>query len=200
MKEERAQAKGSIIHLSSENFRNAMKECEEADKAYYVATGDEARLSFPLSPERIAAFQESVEKHFGKVALDLNSKLEKILPWIYGFATSYAIVTVGVYHGHVPSVCVKLRQREPDEDVDVCDGKDIGLANVVYFQDPSGWTVEPDDISDDELKNLAAKLSQYGLHFLVDSNADWAGLREWLRQKIEKSRAEQPWLGKFRPG
>jgi hypothetical protein len=198
MKEERARTTGLNMHMSSENYQNVMKECKAADQAYYAATGDESQLSFPLPPERVAAIQKSVEKYFGKVARDLNSKLEKILPWIYGFATPYAIVTVGVYHGHIPSVCVKLRQRELDEKVDVCDGKDIGLGNIVCFQDPNGWKLDPQEISDEELMNHAEILLEYGQNFLNSPNADWAGLREWLQQKNEKARAEMPWLEKYR--
>jgi hypothetical protein len=70
----------------------ASKECESAERDYYMATEDESQLWFPPIPrEQWDTFQKSVEKHFGKIARDLNSELIKILPWIYGFATARAV-------------------------------------------------------------------------------------------------------------
>jgi hypothetical protein len=69
-----------------------------------------------------------------------------------------------------------LGQRELDEKADVCDGKDIGLGNIVCFQDPNGWKLDPQEISDEELMNhaeiLLARLSGFdlGLNFFRDAS------------------------------
>jgi hypothetical protein len=92
--EERVKTKGITVYLAykDESFVKASKECESAGRAYYMTTRDESQLWFPpIPPERWDAFQKSVEKHFGKIARDLNSKLVNILPWIYGFATARAV-------------------------------------------------------------------------------------------------------------
>jgi hypothetical protein len=126
-KEERAKAKGPTVYLlyKNESFVKASKECESARRAYYMATGDKSQLgSPPIPPERWDAFQKSVEKHFGKIARDLNSKLVKILPWIYGFATAHAVVILEVVHLErgIPIILfVTLRQRKPAEKIEFSD-------------------------------------------------------------------------------
>jgi hypothetical protein len=149
----------------------------------------------------MSAFQQAVEKYFGKAALEVNSTLERISPALYGFATPFAIVTIGVYHGHSPSVCVKMREREPGEALGVCDGRDIGIGNVGAYLNPANAASKPEPLYrtlDAEIMGLAADLASYGHAFLLDPSADWSGLREWLNHRIEKSLAEMPWLNKFR--
>src|ERR1700709_1267489 len=80
-KEIRMKAKGSIAYplYANESHVNASKEFESAQRAYHMATGDESQLWLPPIPrERWDVFQKSVEKYFGKIACDLNSKLVKI--------------------------------------------------------------------------------------------------------------------------
>lgn len=194
------QGKGGQVHMISDHLQHAGEELDAARAAYDAATGEQT-VPLPLAPEGMAAFQQAVEKHFGVVALNMNSKLERISPSLYGFATPYAIVTIGVYHGHSPSVCVKLREREPGEALGVCDGRDIGLGNVVSFLNPAAPASNPQQpyrTFDAEMSGLAADLTRYGREFLLSPSADWRGLREWLRRKIEKSLSEMPWLNKFR--
>src|SRR5258707_14294685 len=94
-------------------------------------------LKPPLSPRLMSTFQKSVEKHFGKIALDLNSTLRQLSESLYGFSTAYGIAFIGVYHGHSPGVCVSLRKRLPGEKLGTQDDKAIGLANVIAFVDHS---------------------------------------------------------------
>jgi len=201
-KEQRAKVKGSAVHLlyKDENYVKASKECEAATSAYYIATGDISQLTFPPAPRGgWPAFQESIEKNFGKIAQDLNSNLEKILPWFYGFATAYAIVTLSVddvERGYVV-FCVTLRTRKSGEKVDFLEEPGVGLVNIVEFQNPNGWDLNPEDLSHGSVKKHAEKLLEYGRSFLTDPSADWAGLQEWVRQKNEKWLAENPWLKKF---
>ncbi len=214
--EERVKAKGPTVYLlyKNESFVKASKECESAGRAYYMATGDESQLWFPpIPPERWDAFQKSVEKHFGKIALDLNSKLVKILPWIYGFATAHAVVileAVDLDRGIPITLFVTLRPCNPDEKVEFSNeigykgiglGDGFGLESIVRFQNPNGLkkcgNSNSEEISDEALKNHADKLLEYGKSFLTDPNTDWAGLRECLRQQREKLLAENPELKKY---
>lgn len=192
-----AQGKSGQVHVISDHFQRAGAELDAARAAYDVVTGEQT-TPLPLSPESMSAFQQAAEEYFGKAALEVNSTLERISPALYGFATPFAIVTIGVYHGHSPSVCVKLREREPGEALGVCDGRDIGLGNVVAYLNPA---ITPEPLYrtlDAEMMGLALDLGSYGRPFLLDPSADWIGLREWLSRKIEKSLAEMPWLDKFR--
>lgn len=149
------------------------------------------------------AFRRSVKAHFADVARAFGSRLKRISPSLYGFMTECAVITIGVYHGHFPGVCVKLRQRQPNERLDVCNGRDIGLGNVVAFSDPSArqhgypeqfWTEQS---LDEELRALADDLAHYGRPFATETKADWSGLRAWLDQQIKKARQEMPWLEKY---
>lgn len=157
----------------------------------------------PLSTQLMLAFQISAERHFAKVALGVDSRLERLSPSLFGFLTKSAVVTIGVYPGHLPSVCVKLRRRQPEDTLDVNDKRDIGLANVVAFSRPAeqsgarqehGWT---EGSLDAELARLAANLSQHGRPFLSDLNADWDGLRLCVDKRTKKKLAEMPWLKKY---
>jgi hypothetical protein len=149
------------------------------------------------------AFRRSVEAHFLPVATWFSSHLERLSPSLYGFLTDHAVVTVGVYHGHFPAVCAKLRERQPGDTLGVADGRDIGLANIIAFTDPSApvrrfpeeyWT----EVSlDAEVRMLADELVRYGRPFVTDAKADWNGLRSYLDQQIKKAFEETPWLRKY---
>jgi hypothetical protein len=209
----RTKSKGSIVYplYANEDYVKTSKEFESAYRAYYMATGDESQLWFPPIPrEKWGTFQKSVEKHFGTIAHDLNSKLVKILPWIYGFATAHAVVILEAVHlerGIPVTLFVTLRQRKPSEKVEFSDeigyedvgvGCSIGLESIVRFQNPDGLknrqNSNGEEISDEALKYRAELLLKYGKSFLTDSNADWTGQREHLRQQKKKLLTEKPWL------
>jgi len=212
----RAKSGGPIVYplYANEDYIKTSKEFQSAYRTYYMITGDESQLWFPPIPrERWNVFQKSVEKHFGKIAHDLNSKLVKILPWIYGFTTAYAVVrleVVDLERGIPITFFVTLRQRKPDEKIEFSDeigykgigtGNGFSLANIVGSQNSNGlknrWNSDWEETSDEALKYRAELLLEYGKNFLVDPNADWAGLREQLRQRKEKLLAEKPWLKKY---
>jgi hypothetical protein len=149
------------------------------------------------------AFRRSVEAHFSPVAVSSGCRLQRLSPSLYGFLTDHAVVTVGVYHGHFPGMCVKLRQRQPGDTLAVADGRDIGLANIVAFSDSAArshgypeeyWT---EASLDAEAHALAEQLVRYGTPFLTDPRADWNGLRSYIDQQIKKAFEEAPWLRKY---
>ena len=163
-----------------------------------------ARADTPLPPELMRVFQRSVSSHFSDVAHSFGSELQTVSPSLYGFMTPGAVVTIGVYHGHFPGVCVKVRRRVADDTLNVDDTRDIGLANIVAFSNPSApthgypetyWTEES---LDSELNGLSKDLLDYGRPFLTIDEANWKGLREFIAQQIKISTAEMPWLGKYR--
>jgi hypothetical protein len=216
----RRKSKGPIVYpmYANKDYVKTSKESQSAYRAYYMATGDESQLwSPPIPREKWDAFQKSMEKHFGTIAHGLNSKLVKILPWIYGFATAHVVVILEAVHLErgIPIILfVTLRQRKPDEKVEFSDetgykdvgvGCSIGLESIVRFQNADGLknrqNSNGEEISDEALKYRAELLLEYGKSFLADPNADWTGLLEWLRkeheQMREKALAERPWLKKF---
>jgi hypothetical protein len=162
-----------------------------------------AHESTPLPPKLMRAFRRSVEAHFSPVVTSFSSHLERLSPSLYGFLTDHAVVTVGVYHGHFPAVCAKLRKRQPSDTLGVADGRDIGLANIIAFTDPSAlvrpfpeeyWTEVSLDAED---RTLGDELVRYGRPFVTDTKADWSGLRSYLDQQIKKGLEEAPWLRKY---
>ena len=162
-----------------------------------------ARESTPLPPKLMRALRRSVEAHFSPDATSFSSHLERLSPSLYGFLTDHAVVTVGVYHGHFPAVCAKLRKRQSSDTLGVADGQDIGLANIIAFTDPSApvrsfpeeyWT---EASLDAEVRILAGELVRYGRPFLTDANADWNGLRSYIDQQMRKALEEAPWLRKY---
>ena len=212
----RTKSKGPIVYplYANEDYVKTSKEFESAYRAYYIATGDESQLWFPPIPgEKWGAFQKSVEKYFGKIARDLNSKLVKILPWIYGFATAHAVVILEVVHlerGIPVALFVTLRQRNPDEEVEFSDeigykgiglGSAFGLASIIRSQNPNAlknlWNLNWEEAPDETVKHYAEILLECGKNFLTDPNTDWIGLRERERQEREKLLAEKPWLKKY---
>jgi len=149
------------------------------------------------------AFRRSVEAHFTPVAASFGSDLKRLSPSLYGFLTDHTVVTIGVYHGHFPGMCVKMRQRQVGDTLDVSDGRDIGLGNVVAFSDPGApqhgypeesWTEASLDV---EAHALADQLVRYGRPFLTNPEADWSGLRSYIDQQIKKAFEEAPWLRKY---
>jgi len=212
----RTKSKGPIVYplYANEDYIKTSKEFESAYRAYYMTTGDESQLWFPPIPrEKWDAFQKSVEKYFGKIARDLNSKLVKILPWIYGFATAHAVVileAVDIDRGIPIAVFITLRQRKPGEKIEFSDeigykgigsGNGFGLGSIVSIKNPEGlknyWKSNSEEVSDKTLKYQTELLLEYGKSFLTDPNADWAGLREREQQEKEKMLAEKPWLKKY---
>jgi hypothetical protein len=139
------------------------------------------------------AFQKSVEEHFGRVAQSFNSKLERHSSHLYGFLTKYALVIIRVHAGHLPTVCVNLRERRPD-DTSVVDDETgmIGLGVLKWFRAPPYTPCEgiAAELSVEahikaQIEIFAANLSNYGQPFLNDPNADWAGARAWLDERIK---------------
>ena len=161
------------------------------------------REDTPLPPKLMRAFQRSVEAHFSPVATSFGSRLERLSPSLYGFLTDHAVVTVGVYHGHFPAVCAKLRRRQPSDTLGVADGRDIGLANIIAFTDlsapvrsfPEEYWIEAS--LDAEVHTLANELLRYGRPFVTDAKADWNGLRSYVDRQIKKAFDEAPWLRKY---
>jgi hypothetical protein len=162
-----------------------------------------ARVDTPLPRKLMRAFRRSVEAHFTPVAVSFGSRLLRLSPSLYGFLTRYAVVTIGVYHGHFPAVVVKLRQRQPSDTLGVADGRDIGLGNIVAFLDPSVprderpdeyWT---DETLDAEARRHADDLLRYGRPFVTEPDADWKGLRSFVDQQIKKALDEAPCLRKY---
>jgi hypothetical protein len=213
LKEDRTNRKGAVIYLAyaDPNYVKASKECESALRAYYMATGDASQLlDPPIAWGRCYVVQKSVEKHFGKIAQDLNSKLVMILPWIHGFATACAVVILEVLlpeRGIPPFFWVTLRRHESGEEIEFSselgfeDKTSVELARIVKFLNPNDWEncwkSNSDGLSDEAIKNYAELLLKYGKSFLTDPNADWAGLEKWQQQEREKRLAERPWLKKF---
>jgi hypothetical protein len=138
----------------------------------------------------MAAFHESVEECFGKVADDFDSKLERLSPRLYGFLTKYAVVTVGVYFGHIPNICVKLRERRPDDVLGVDDERDIGLGWLVAFAEPFVPIETPGARTEAslnmEVRRLAVTLSKYGRPFLADDDADWKRVQDAVAEKVRR--------------
>jgi hypothetical protein len=161
------------------------------------------RRDMPLPRKLMRAFRHSVEAHFSPVAASFGWRLKRLSPSLYGFFADHAVVTVGIYHGHFPLMCVKLRQRQPEEALDVNNNKDIGLGNIVALADPAApqhgypekyWTEES---LDSEARALADQLVRYGRPFMIDAKADWSDLRRYIDEQIKKAFEEAPWLRKY---
>ena len=147
----------------------------------------------PLSPPLMTVFQKSVEERFGRVAQSFDSKLERVSSRLYGFLTKYALVTITVHAGHLPTICVNLRERRPD-DTSIIDDETgmIGLGVLKWFHAPPYTPREgiAAELSVEahikaQIEILTAELSNYGQPFLNDPNADWAGARAWLDERIK---------------
>jgi hypothetical protein len=98
-----------------------------------------------------------------------------------------------VYAGHSPSVCVKLRERRPDDKhITEDETAMMGLGVLKGFSDPSApFTLSQITSAaslEAELKKLAVDLLSYGQPFLNNPNANWNELRLWLAEKIEKNK------------
>jgi hypothetical protein len=139
------------------------------------------------------AFCSVVRQEFGPLAGECGADLMQIEPLIFGFCTEHAVLTIGAYPGHFHGICVKVRRREAREEVSVRDGVDIGLANVeefvtgrlsVVYRKRQRW--EALEI-EEEVAGLAAVVRQVALPFLTTPDGDWAGLRAFVDEKIQKA-------------
>jgi hypothetical protein len=144
----------------------------------------------PLAPDLMVVFQKTTEELFGEIARGFDSELERVSPQLYGFLAKYAVVTIGVYHGHFPNICVKLCDRQPnDKSVVQDESRSIGLEHFITYagtftpiKGRSRWTEATIKM---ELGELAANLSSYGRPFLTESHVDWQKFRDWLLAKIK---------------
>ena len=139
------------------------------------------------------AFQESVSKAFGDLASTCDAKLVAVEPWIFGFRTPHAVVTIGGYSGHSPSLCVKLRPSDGESGVFVKDGTDVGLAIIEcfvkgessrLFDEHRVWKAES---IRQEVNQLAEKIQEVAMPFICSPGGDWAGVREMLARRYDKS-------------
>jgi hypothetical protein len=162
------------------------------------------RRADTLLPRKLMrAFRHSVEEHFTGIATAFGSRLERLSPSLYGFFTDHAVVTVGIYHGHLPGMCVKLRERQAGDVLAVNNDRDIGLGNIVAFSDsaapqhghPEGYWTEAS--LDAEVRALADQLVCYGRPFVTNPKADWKGLRNYIKQQVKKALEEAPWLREY---
>jgi hypothetical protein len=145
------------------------------------------------------AFQKAVRYSFGELANDCNATLVEVEPWIFGFRTPYAVVTIGGYSGHQPSLCVKLRPSEGKGNVTVMDGADIGLANIERAEKGSlspvftrhhPWTALEIEIY---VRELAATTRAVALSFIQSRTGDWDKVRDLIAKRIEEMQRNPPW-------
>jgi hypothetical protein len=154
-----------------------------------------SKSSLPSDPDE--AFGDAVRKEFGSLARECGASLVQTESMIFGFATQFAVLTIGAYPGHFRGICVKLRSREAGESVSVKDGTDIGLANVeamitgqvsATHNKRQRWTAG--EIRE-EIEGLAAITRRVAMPFLTTPQGNWRGLRAFVDEKIEK--APKPW-------
>lgn len=158
---------------------------------------------WPFKDNPDNAFRNAVRQEFSPIANECGATLKQIEPFIFGFVTDYAVLTVGAYPGHFRGICVKLRHRENQEPLSVKDGADIGLANVEALVTGKASAIHTKrecwssaEIAA-EITGLAKITKQVGLSFLISPKADWVGLRTFVDAKIEQAMREQPWLKKY---
>ena len=146
-----------------------------------------------------ALFRRVVADEFSPIAQQCRSRLIDLGSWRFGFSTQTAIVTVGAYDGHLPSIVVKLRERRKEEPVLVDDSRDIGLGNLMLFVDgasepksrPSKWDLPE---IEREIRALATDTVKYVAPFVSSPTPDWDGLRTFVDRRIEAALAAMPKL------
>lgn len=144
------------------------------------------------------AFRAVVLQRFGEIAAECGALLKQIEPLIFGFCTEHAVLSIGAYPGHFRGICVKLRQRSGSEDASVRDDVDVGLANFEGFvrpDQPSGIYTRRQRWAADEIRNevesLATVTREVAMPFLIGRNVDWAGVRQFVDEKIERAKRER---------
>jgi hypothetical protein len=140
------------------------------------------------------AFRRAIETSFQPVARELGASWQVVCPWIEGFSTDAIQVTIGVYHGHSPNVCVKLRPSAIPAPLGSDEGA-FGLDWVQAFvaghlppyRPEQHW--RPDTITA-EVETLAAQFRHFALPLITTPTTDWSQIQRYVRAGVEASLAD----------
>jgi len=137
-------------------------------------------------------FRQAVAAHFQPFSRELGVAWRVVCPWVEGFSTAAVQVTVGVYHGHSPSLCVKFRPTSPPAPLGTDDENVFGLVWVQTFV--SGQTPPRThekrlsaEIIAGEVETLAAQFAEFAMPLLTAPNTDWAAIRSFVRERVAAS-------------
>jgi hypothetical protein len=137
-------------------------------------------------------FRRAVAANFQPLCRQLGLEWRIASPWVEGFSTSTVQMTVGVYHGHFPSVSVKFRLNLPSAPLGTDDENMFGLGWVEAFV--SGHTPLPSrekrltpETIDQEVEALAAKFVEFALPLLTAPDTNWANILSFVRGQISDS-------------
>jgi hypothetical protein len=162
-----------------------------ADTLLYVRRSYAHPVNAPLQEPTMQAFRRAVETSFQPVAHELGALWQVVCPWIEGFSTDAIQVTIGVYHGHFPNVCVKLRPNSapaPLGSEEGVFGLDWVQAFVTGYLPPyrpeQHW--QPANVTA-EVERLAAQFRQFALPLIISRATDWSEIQRYVRARFEAS-------------
>jgi len=137
------------------------------------------------------AFRHAVAAHFQPFSHELGVAWRVVCPWVEGFSTPAIQVTIGIYHGHFPSLCVKFRVDSPPAPLGTDDDGVFGLTWVQIFV--TGHTpppspdkkLSPETIAD-EVETLAAQFAEFAMPLLT-APTDWVAIGSFVRERVAAS-------------
>ncbi len=134
-------------------------------------------------------FREAVGVHFQPFCHELGSNWEVVCPWVGGFVLPPIQITIGVYHGHFPSISVKFRLNSPPAPLGTDDDCMFGLHRVQIFvtgrpiPPTLGRKFTPDAVVT-EVEALSQQFRTFAMPLLSAPTTNWPAILSFVRKKI----------------
>ncbi len=152
-------------------------------------------MKAPLPEPTMRAFRDAAHTFFQPFSCELDSNWHVVTPWIEGFSTPTVKVTIGVYHGHFPSVVVKLRPDLPPAPLGTEDKNMFGLDWIEVFVRGHPSPISPDErwtpkTIKTKVESLAAQFREFAMPLLEAPDTDWTVIQLFVRERIQASVSE----------
>jgi len=144
----------------------------------------------PVNEQLLDVFQKAVRDAFGFYARRLDVHLIEVCPWMFGFTYRSVQVTAGIYHGHRPSMMVKLRPDltpaplgTDDEFMMVLDWVEAFVTGKSFA--PNMGSFRTSETMKSEVARMAGQFGTFAMPLLRSSQIDWTAIHSFIRDSIE---------------
>ena len=151
-------------------------------------------LTAPLPEPTMQSFHRAVERYFHPFSQEVGAIWQVVCPWIEGFSTPTIQATIGVYHGHFPSLCVTLRPNSPPAPL----GTESGVFRLDWVETfvtghqslhhPPEHRWQPETLGG-EVQRLADQFRRFAMPLITSPSTDWSEIQRYVQAGVEKALA-----------
>jgi hypothetical protein len=147
-------------------------------------------MKSPMPELSMQEFRKAVETYFYPFAAELGTEWQVVCPWIEGFAAPKVQVTIGVYHGHSPSMFVKFRSTSSLVPLGTDDSGVYGLDWVQIFVSGEQLPYVTQEVLwaegaiTKEIIRLSKQFRMFAMPLLRKSGTDWMAIETFVHESI----------------